>query len=98
MQKSMRKTHSGAFKLKVVLGTYMGQKTISQICSEYKVHATQIHKWKNQFKEAGPEIFSRKTDPEKMELKDHIQELYKQIDQLTVEKDWLKKKSEFVAN
>jgi len=91
-----RKQHSAAFKLKVVLETYREEKTISQISSEYQIHATQIHKWKKQFKEFGPKIFQTKTDNEKKELENLVDELYKQIGQLKMERDWLKKKSELL--
>lgn len=98
MSKSIRKNHSAAFKLKVVLETYRENKTIAQIASEYKVHPTQIHKWKKKFKEEGPTLFSGKKDPKINELRDEIDELYRQIGQLKVENDWLKKKSELLAS
>lgn len=45
-------------------------------------------------KEQGPTIFQKAKDQEKSELKELVDELYKQIGQLKVERDWLKKKSE----
>jgi len=97
MSKSIRKQYDGAFKLKVILETYKNEKTLAQIASEYQVHATQIHIWKNQFKEQGPGIFQKAKDHEKSELKELVDELYKQIGQLKVERDWLKKKSEIFS-
>lgn len=94
MSKGIRKKYDGAFKLKVVMETYKNEKTLGQIASEYQVHATQIHLWKNQFKEQGPTLFQKAKDQEKAELKELVDELYKQIGQLKVERDWLKKKSE----
>lgn len=93
MSKGIRKHYDSAFKLKVVMETYKGAKTLSQIASEYQVHATQIHKWREIFKTEGPNIFQKELDREKVELKILNEELYKQIGQLTVERDWLKKKS-----
>jgi len=69
-------------------------RTIAQVASEYKVHPSQIHQWKTKFKEAGPDIFSRKQAPEIKEQKELINDLYCQIGQLKVENDWLKKKAE----
>lgn len=80
--------------MKVVLETYKNEKTLAQIASEYQVHATQIHIWKKQFTTEGPAIFQKAKDQEKAELKDLVDELYKQIGQLKVERDWIKKKSE----
>jgi transposase-like protein len=94
MPKGIRKQYDGSFKLKVVLETYKNEKTLAQIASEYQVHSTQIHIWKNQFKEQGAAIFQKTKDQEKAELKELVDELYRQIGQLKVERDWLKKKSE----
>jgi transposase-like protein len=97
MSKGIRKQYDSAFKLKVVLETYKNEKTLAQIASEYEVHATQIHIWKNQFKAEGPAIFQKSKDQEKIELKGLVDELYRQIGQLKVERDWLKKKSEIFS-
>ena len=94
MTQNIRKQYDSAFKLKVVLETYKNEKTLAQIASEYQIHATQINMWKKQFKEEGPSIFQKTKDQEKAELKALVDELYKQIGQLKVERDWLKKKSE----
>ena len=94
MSKSMKKQYESAFKLKVVLETYKNEKTLAQISAEYQVHPTQIHIWKNQFKEHGAEIFQKAKDREKEQQQKLIDELYRQLGQLKVERDWLKKKSE----
>ena len=94
MAKGIRKQYDGAFKLKVVLETYKNEKTLAQIASEYEVHATQIHQWREQLKLEGPAMFQKAKDQEKAQLKELVDELYKQIGQLKVERDWIKKKSE----
>ena len=38
----MKKNHDAAFKAKVALEAVRGEKTLSQIASEYGVHANQI--------------------------------------------------------
>jgi len=75
MSKTIRKQYDGAFKLKVVLETYKNEKTLAQIASEYHVHATQIHLWKNQFKAEGSGIFQKQKDREKIELKELTDEM-----------------------
>lgn len=90
----IRKQHEAAFKAKVALEALRGEKTIAQLSSEYGVHANQIGQWKKRLLQDIPGLFSgkqRKVEEEKDGL---IEELYRQIGQLKVELDWLKKKSE----
>ena len=44
--KNNRKIYDGNFKARVVLEVIRGQKTISEIASEYGVHPNQIINWK----------------------------------------------------
>lgn len=90
----IRKQHEAAFKAKVALEALRGEKTIAQLSSAYGVHANQIGQWKKRLLQDIPGLFSgkqRKVEEEKDGL---IEELYRQIGQLKVELDWLKKKSE----
>ncbi|MBC8427664.1 hypothetical protein H8D98_00230 [bacterium] len=69
---------------------------MAQIASEYSVHPNQVGQWKKQLLEALPKVFiNRKTEAEKAN-EQLIDELYRQIGQLKVELDWLKKKSAFL--
>ena len=88
-----RKSYNAAFKARVALEAIKGERTIAEIASETGVHPNQISNCKKQALEELPEIFSggkkrHKEQPEELES-----ELYKQIGQLKVELDWLKKKS-----
>lgn len=88
---SMRRQHDSAFKAKVALEALKGEKTIAQISSEFGVHANQIRQWRQHLLFLIPELFSdrrRKVDKDRDELET---ELYRQIGQLKVELDWLKK-------
>jgi putative transposase len=58
------------------------------------VHSTQIGLWKKQLIESLPVIFSDKIREKDKSQEKLIEELYKQIGQLKVELDWIKKKSE----
>ena len=90
---SQRRRFGAQFKAKVALEALKGQKTINEIASDYKVHPNQITKWKKQLVSEAGEIFSnRRTKNAKTDekLKDR---LYRQIGQLQVELDWLKKKT-----
>ena len=93
----IRKTIDGAFKAKVALEAIKGEKTTAQIASQYNVHSNQVSKWKKQLLEELPALFS---DKHRIENKDHEEledELYRQIGQLKVELEWLKKKSRLLG-
>lgn len=90
-----RRKHSPAFKAKVSLAAIKGELTINEISSQFGVHPNQISKWKKQAIEELDSVFSGKRERKQKEQKELTEELYKQIGQLKVELDWLKKKSGF---
>jgi len=87
-----RKRHSTQIKVKVALEAIRGTRTTAEISSHYGVHASQINTWKKQALEAIPEAFSSKRKRQEDDQEALVDELYRQIGQLTVERDWLKKK------
>jgi len=87
------KQYSAQEKAKVAMEAIKGEVTMSQISSRYGVHASQINRWKKEALEsmvAGFTSKSKSSDTSQTEL---INQLYQQIGQLTMERDWLKKKS-----
>ena len=88
-----RKRYGAALKAKVALEAIKGQRTVSEIASEYGVHPNLITKWKKQVIEESPGIFSDKKERVEKQSQELEAELYRQIGQLKVELDWLKKKS-----
>lgn len=98
----MRKHYSAAFKAQVVLELLKEEKTIAQISSEYGVHVTILHRWKNTAVDNLSSLFE---DEEKKNVtaikKEHekeTSELYAKIGRLTTEVEWLKKKSGIKPN
>jgi len=89
----IRKNYSASFKAKVALEAVKQEKTISQLSSEYGVHANQINQWRKRVLEELPDIFSQKRKKKEKDTEELQSELYQQIGQLKVELDWLKKKS-----
>ncbi len=89
--RSTRNRYDAIFKAKVALEAINGERTIAEIASECGVHPNQITKWKKQLLEEAPEIFSQGRKQKKRKTEDLESELYKQIGQLKVELDWLKK-------
>ena len=93
----IRKNYSSAFKAKVALEAIKKEKTMSQLSSEYGVHSNQINQWRKHLLEELPEIFSKKRQKKERDTEDLQDELYRQIGQLKVELDWLKKKSKLLS-
>ena len=89
-----RKRYNASYKAKVALEAIKGERTISEIASRTGVHPNQISKWKKQALEELPGIFSSGRKKRMKQSEELESELYKQIGQLKVELDWLKKKSQ----
>jgi transposase-like protein len=90
--KRKRKQYSGAFKAKIGLEALMGIKTTAQIAREYEVHPLLVGQWKLVIRERLPQLFERgNAVPDDRERV--IAQLHQKIGQLTVDLDWLKKKS-----
>jgi len=88
-----RNRYDAQFKTKVALEAIREEKTLSEIASKYEIHPNQISAWKKQVLEYLPEVFSRRRKKSNRDQEELISELYRQIGQLKVERDWLKKKS-----
>lgn len=92
MTNNIKRQHSAEFKTSVVLEILKGEKTVAQISSQYGVHPTQIKRWKDRAVSGIKGFFSDPPDKMLSEKDRLIGELYRQIGQLKVEADWLKKK------
>jgi putative transposase len=90
----MRKTYSANFKAKVTLAAIKEDKTMAELSSYFEVHRAQIQQWKKDALEELPNFFSKKKKKREKSNADLVDELYKQIGQLKVENDWLKKKAD----
>jgi transposase-like protein len=90
--KAKRKRYNGAFKARVGLEAILGVKTVAQIAREYQVHPVQVSQWKTVIRERLPELFE--TGPQSTgNAEAVIAQLHEKIGELTVDLDWLKKKS-----
>lgn len=94
---NLRRKLDGAIKAKIVVESLKGEKTIPELGSSYGVHPKMIQLWKRRALEGLPSLFSEKVNRAEREQGELIDELYKQIGQLKVELDWVKKKSGFVC-
>lgn len=89
----MRKSFSPEFMAKVALAAIKGDMTTAELSSKYEVHRSQINNWRKRALEELREIFRGKRDKSIKDSEKVIDELYRQIGQLKVENDWLKKKA-----
>jgi len=92
-----RRTHDAAFKAKVALEAVKGEKTIAQLAAGYGVHPNQIGQWKKRLLQDLPLLFSEKRREEEKDRDELEAELYRQIGQLKVELEWVKKKSQLLS-
>jgi len=88
-----RKTYTGQFKGNVALEAVKAEKTLSELASQYEVHPNQIKQWKRHLVDQVGQVFTDKRHQQDKEQDALIEELYKQIGQLKVELDWVKKKA-----
>jgi len=90
-----RTSYTADFKAKIAILAVGETMTIWEICSKFELHATQVCKWKKDLQNRSKELFEdkRKKTVETDNKEKEIDQLYRQLWKLTVENDWLKKKS-----
>ena len=94
MVSNMRRGHDAALKARVALEALKEEKTMAQLSSEFGVHVNQIRQWRQKLLEELPSLFSDRRKKRGKEGEELLSELYRQIGQLKVELEWLKKKSQ----
>lgn len=89
-----RKTHAAQLKAQVAVEAIKGHRTSSEIAQLYGVHPNLVANWKKHALELLPELFRPQETDGSSRAEDDAekQELYRQIGQMKVELDFLKKK------
>lgn len=90
-----RNRYTSEFKTKVVLEVLREEETVNEIAGKYEVSPVMVSRWKAEFLERASTVFEKTTDTEKLkkDYESKQEHLEKLVGQLTVEVDWLKKKS-----
>jgi putative transposase len=91
-----RNRYTPEFKTKVVLEVLQEEQTVNQIAAKYELNPVMISRWKAEFLERASMVFEKGTsevDKLRKEYESKQEHLEKLVGQLTVEIDWLKKKS-----
>ena len=92
-EKRKRNSYKPEFKAKVGLEAIHGLKTVNEIGQAYGVHPGQVTQWKKAILDQAGMIFVSKRGPNPVAEQEAPERLYGQIGRLTMELDWLKKKS-----
>lgn len=91
-----RRTFTPEHKTKIVLELLSEEYSLTEIAAKYEIQPAQITRWKSEFLKNASRAFSKEKDESeelKKEYEAEVDELHRQLGQLTVENNWLKKKS-----
>ena len=87
-----RQTFTDQFRAKVALDAVRGDKTLSQLAAEYKVHPNQISQWKRKLIAEASEVFARGSSRAAKTEEELTAPLYEEIGRLKMDVRWLEKK------
>lgn len=87
-----RKSYASSLKATVALAAVKGDRTVSQLASQYDVHPALVQSWKKQLLANAPSVFASGAATSDVNGEAMQTELYEQIGRLQMELAWLKKK------
>jgi len=96
---STKREYTAEYKGRIALEVMREELTVSEIASREQINVKQIYNWRNELRDNIALIFdrnkqSREYERKLIELMEKEEELMAKVGRLTIENDWLKKKSE----
>jgi len=96
IKRRTRRVYSAEEKIKIVLEGLRGEDSIAAICRRYDIHQNSYFKWSKDFMEAGKrrlsgDVTREANSDEVAELKQQNEELKKELAELYMKKQALKK-------
>ena len=93
-----RREYTPEYKAKIALEMLREENTISEIASREQINVKQLYNWRTDLLNNAPSIFAGNREEKEFakrqqEFEEREQELMAKVGQLTLENDWLKKKS-----
>jgi len=93
-----RRHFTAEFKTKIVLTLLREEQPLGELASEHNLSPNQLRNWKKEFLENATRVFAESKQEKDLHAKERAidaerNELMAKVGQLTIENDWLKKKS-----
>lgn len=93
-----RRQFTAEFKTKIILELLREEKQIGELAAENDLSPNQLRNWRKEFLENATKVFAESKQEKDLRAKERAMdeernELMAKVGQLTIENDWLKKKS-----